>query len=127
MTEEVKAAHGLKHIDQEGDHLRFSYRWFCECGEHGSSGCYTEEAARDAHAEHVQESGEYGLPGGFVVVESLHGEACAGCRKEARSAAIHARAMGSVGATHSTMKPSDPWEDPEVDHSARVERPKSQE
>ena len=126
MSEEIKAEHRLVMIEQEGTAKAYTYRWRCSCGEH-DGGYLSDGYVRDAHAEHVQEAGEYGLPGGFVVVESLHGEACAGCRKEARSAAIHARAMGSVGATHSTMKPSDPWEDPEVDHSARVERPKSRE
>jgi len=122
MSEEIKADHRLKSVSEVGPNDWPTFNWLCECGEH-DHGFRSMQGAIDAHAEHVQESGEYGLPGGFVVVESLHGETCAGCRKEARSAAIHARAMGSVGATHSTMKPSDPWEDPEVDHSARVARP----
>ena len=118
MPEEIKAEHTLEKLMFNGT----LHSWACSCGEHGF-GHISEGYARDAHAEHAQESGEYGLPGGFEVVESLHGRDCDGCRKEARSAAIHARATGSVGATHSTTKPGDPWEESEVAHSARVARP----
>lgn len=126
MTEQVKAAHSLAQIAKIGADELEMFSWLCECGSH-DHGFISKHMARDAHAEHAQESGEYGLPGGFEVVESLHGESCAGCRDAARSAAIHARVMGSVGATYQVNEPSDPWDDPEVAHSARVERPKNQE
>lgn len=123
MSEEIKAEHRLVELSEGIPDSWKSYSWKCSCGAGVSDYYLSREAARDAHAEHAQESGEYGLPGGFEVVESLHGETCAGCRDAARSAAIHARATGSVGATYQVNEPSDPWEDPEVAHSARVARP----
>lgn len=116
-----KSEHRLVRVWNEGVGGNFTYAYRCSCGQ-VDRGYIHESYARDGHAEHVQESEPVTLSGGFVVTESLHGQECEGCRKEARSAAIHARAMGSVGATHQTMKVHDPWEDPEVAHSATVSR-----
>lgn len=125
MSEEIKAEHRLEAITHAGPADWMLFSWLCACGKH-EHGYVSESVARDAHAEHAQESGEYGLPGGFEVVESLHGESCAGCRGAARSAAIHSRATGSVGATYVVNEPLvDPWDDPEVAHSARVARPEA--
>lgn len=135
MCGDVKAEHylaelsELKHFTEKGVAVHQGWRWRCACGKHG--GPYISVAvAKDAHAEHVQESGEYDVKTGFEVVELIHGEDCQGCWKAARQAARVARRGQKYQAQASWVEPDAySWGTATSGkvHLARVRRPKIEE
>lgn len=125
MDEKIKAEHRLEEMGSTG----LSYYWRCSCGA-GDANCYSAEYARDEHAEHAQESGEYDVKTGFEVFELVHGDECQGCWKAAREAARLARRDRRYQVQASWVEPdADPWDTITSGkvHLARVRSPKIEE
>lgn len=121
MSEEIKAAHAML----EASENQGVFYWKCLCGAAGD-GDVSPGAAVDGHAEHAQESGEYGLPGGFVVRNSEHGQECKECARMARKAVREAIANQKPWGIAELDQRIDPWDGPEITHWARVARVSSQ-
>lgn len=135
MDEKIKAEHylaelaDLTHFTEKGVAVHQGWRWRCACEKYGGPHI-SAAVAKDAHAEHVQESGEYDVKAGFEVFELVHGEDCQGCWKAARQAARAARRNQKYQAQASWVEPdADPWDTITSGkiHLARVRRPKIEE
>ena len=121
MSEEIKAEHSLVMIEQEGTAKAYTYRWRCSCGEH-DGGYLSDGYVRDAHAEHAQESGEYGLPDGFVVANAEHDKSCKDCRGLVRKAVQNAIDNDRQYGIAEIDERMDAWDGPEITHWVRVSR-----
>lgn len=121
MSEKIKAEHRLEAITHAGPADWMLFSWLCACGEH-EHGYVSENVARDAHAEHAQESGEYGLPDGFVVANAEHDKSCKDCRGLVRKAVQNAIDNDRQYGIAEIDERMDAWDGPEITHWVRVSR-----
>ena len=121
MSEEIKAEHRLVEVSEAGPSDWPTFRWLCACGEH-EHGYVSENVARDAHAEHAQESGEYGLPDGFVVANAEHDKSCKDCQGLVRKAVQNAIDNDRQYGIAEIDERMDAWDGPEITHWVRVSR-----